>query len=118
MNTHNTPDTPPDAARPGRAKRALNVVGWYTPELVGAAATAAAAATVWGPLGLLSAALGVRIVADQAVLAHRNHAARRQFAENRAAHRARLEKGEDVAGNTAAPDDEATDHNDGWEVAG
>lgn len=82
MNSHQ--DYPPAPARrtpspaqierachPTTTDRALTALGWYAPELTGAAITAGAAATVWAPLGLITAALGVRIVADRVRLARR-----------------------------------------------
>lgn len=82
MNTHDSTSTPgrraPSPAQIERAchptakDRALTALGWYAPELTAAGAAAGAAATVWAPLGLISAALGVRIIADRVRLARRN----------------------------------------------
>lgn len=66
MTTNNSDTTPT------RRDRALTALAWYSPELIAAGVTAGAAATVWAPLGLISAALAARIVADSVSIARSN----------------------------------------------
>lgn len=110
MNTHH--DYPPTPARrtpspaqierachPTATDRALTALGWYTPELTGAAITAVTAATVWAPLGLISAVLGARIALDRVRLARRNRQVTTATATNHA----------DTSADTAQRDRSETD---------
>ena len=107
MNTRPEPhDTEVNTDPPGPIDRVLNAVAWYTPELTGAAVTAGAAAAIWAPLGMLSAACGARIAADQINRARERHRIRREV-ENERAQR-QLDQDSDETG-TELP---------GWEVAG
>ncbi|MPY82597.1 MAG: hypothetical protein GEV00_04605 [Actinophytocola sp.] len=78
MSTHNTqPEPETNTARPGPLQRLGNALAWYTPELSVAAASAGAAATVWAPLGVITAACGARIATNQINLARANRRVRR-----------------------------------------
>lgn len=121
-----TPNTPPDndTEQPGPWDRAVSAVAWYVPELTGAAAAGTAAATVWAPLGAISAALAAWIASDQVRLAR----------ERRRVHRAVEQRTERAQLDAAEPDtehadDDAHEHGSatgeqakgerpGWEVAG
>jgi len=119
--------------RPGPFTRVGNALAWYTPELTVAAASAGAAATVWAPLGVISAACGARIATNQINLARANRRVRRQITEQRA-ERAQLDpSGKHNEPTTSSDDtphdddpssagestsDEQTGQRPGWEVAG
>lgn len=122
MNTRNTPPEPDnrtdaDTERPGPWDRAVSAVAWYAPELTGAAAAGAAAATVWAPLGAISAALAAWIASDQVRLAR----------ERRRVHRAVEQRTERAQLDAAEPDTEhasatgeqpaAESEWPGWEVS-
>jgi len=84
----NTRPEPLDATEvntdpPGPVARALNTVVWYTPELTAAAITAGAAAAVWAPLGVLTAACGARIATDQINRARTRRRFRRELENER-----------------------------------
>ena len=137
MKTPPEPDTNTD--RPGPLQRLGNALAWYTPELTVAAASAGAAAAVWAPLGVISAACGARIATNQINLTRANRRVRREIEQERA-ERAQL----DPSGKHDEPDessddtphldaetetgdgssagestsDEQTGERPGWEVAG
>ncbi|GAA5128892.1 hypothetical protein [Haloechinothrix salitolerans] len=129
MNTESEDRT--DTARSGPLNRVASALAWYTPELTGAAVSAGAAATVWAPLGAISAALGAWIATDQVNAARARRHARREV-EYRA-QRAQLDPAEDHDGeDDGAQDDARADdgvsvsgpaaderaERPGWEVAG
>jgi len=134
MRTRHTPSEPDtNTDRPGPFKRVTDALAWYSPELIVAAASGGAAATVWAPLGVVSAALGGWIAVDQVNLARANRRVRREIEQERA-ERAQLdpcgehdepaESSDDTphtgGGSRAgeAASDEQTGERPGWEVAG
>lgn len=62
------------ACHPGVGDRALTALGYYTPELTTAAVAAGAAATVWAPLALVSAAALGKVAGERVLTAWRNRA--------------------------------------------
>jgi len=119
MNTRPDPHGAGDYAPPGPINHALSAVAWYTPELAGVAVTTAAAATVWPPLAVISAALAGRIAHDQLRLAARNRRVRREVVEQRRDKRRQLDHDTDDTDEGAASSVDAGDGDgSGWEVAG
>lgn len=130
MNTASESDARTDTARSGPLNRVASALAWYTPELTGAAVSAGAAATVWAPLGAISAALTAWIATDQVNAARARRHARREVEQR--AQRAQLDPAEhhddqdDGAQDNAHADDDATApapaderaERPGWEVAG
>ena len=120
--------------RPGPFTRVGNALAWYTPELTVAAASAGAAATVWAPLGVISAACGARIATNQINLARANRRVRRQITEQQRAQRAQRDPQSESDDSAKSSDDtphdddpssagestsdEQTGQRPGWEVAG
>lgn len=96
------------ACHPTTKDRAITALGWYTPELTGAAITAGAAATVWAPLGLITAALGARIAVDRVRLARRN----RQVTAERTATPTDSNADPDSRADTTETDRPERDHTD------
>lgn len=135
MSTRNTAPEPENTTdtntvRPGPLKRATSAVAWYGPELIGIAVTAGAAATAWAPLGVVSAALGAWIAADQVNIARQNRRVLGEIEDERH-ERAQLdlttpdEPGEasddnngDEASTVGPAREEPAAKRPGWEVAG
>lgn len=93
--------------------RAVSGLAWYAPELITAGVAAAAAATVWAPLGFVSVAVGGWIATDRIVTARRNGAARK--AARLRADQERLDQAADTTQPLPLAD---AGEGDGLEVAG
>jgi len=134
MSTRNTPPEPEHNTttdRPGPFQRVGNALAWYTPELAVAAASAGAAATVWAPLGVITAACGARIASHQINLARANRRVRREIEQERAEHAQLDNSGKHEPGESSddTPHDgdgpnagestsaEQTGERPGWEVS-
>lgn len=101
MNTE--PDDRTNTTRSGTTNRVASALAWYTPELTGAAVAGAAAATVWAPLGAISAALAAWIATDQVTVARARRRAHREVEQR--AERAQLDPAEETKRDDGARDD-------------